>query len=143
MKAIESLLDGPPRHLERFAPPWATDRRTICGRPLDDVAAWISFDEGRNLVAKVGQTRAALLFCQSCVSRQAMIKRPEAWEKNPTQIVNDYTRHMWGHDAAAEQTRAELLSLARLVEAHRDEYDAMVAAYVNDEITARRRAKTS
>jgi hypothetical protein len=143
MSSLDSLLEGPPRHLERFAPPWSTTRLTICGRPLDDVAAWVSFDEGRKLVVKIGQTRAALIFCQTCVNRQHMVDRPEAWEKNPARIVHDYTRHTWREDAAAEHIRAELLSLAKLADAHRDEYDAMVAAYLNDEITARRKAKTS
>ncbi len=141
MSALDDLLDGPPRNLERYAPPWASDRRTICGRPLADVGAWVSFDDGRKLIEQVGRTRAALLFCQTCISQQGRIERPEAWDANPVQVVHDYSRHVWGRDAAFEQTRAELLSLSRLVAAHRDEYDAMVAAYLSDEITARRKAK--
>lgn len=73
MSAIGDLLDGPPRHLERYAPPWAFGRFTICGRPLDDVSAWLTYDEGRALIAKIGETRARLLLCQTCLSMQTRI----------------------------------------------------------------------
>ncbi len=132
------LLDGPPGHLERYAPPWATDRRTICGRPLDDVAAWLSFDEGRKIVTKYGQQRARLLLCQTCISQQGRIQSPSIWATNPVQVVNDYTSHYWPNSAAFTQTRAELLAIAKLVEAHEDEFRATVNAYLTDELTSRR-----
>ena len=143
MSAIGDLLDGPPRHLERYAPPWASGRFTICGRPLDDVSAWLTYDEGRALIAKIGETRARLLLCQTCLSMQTRIAHPRKWESDPVQIVNDYTRHFYapGNDPAAQQIRAELLAIARLIEAHRDEFAASVTAYLTDEVTARRRAK--
>ncbi len=138
---LEKLLDGPPRHLERFAPPWATgDRVTICGRPLDDVAGWVSFEDGRRLVARLGRTRAQLVFCQTCLSRQGAIQRASAWRQNPLDVVHDYTRHYWDQDAPVfEQIRAELLAIAQLVDRHREEYTAAVIAFQTDELAARRR----
>lgn len=139
---IGDLLDGP-RHLERIAPPWASHRHTICGRPLSDVAAWLSFDEGRLLFTKLGQTRALLLICQTCTSQHSRIARPEAWQRDPVPIVHDYARHVGSppDNPAAQQIRAELLALSRLVEAHRDEYTATVAAFLTDELSAKRRTR--
>ena len=135
------LLDGPPRHLERYAPPWASDRRTICGRTLEDVAAWVTFDEGKALIAKHGQTRARLLFCQTCVSRQRAVQQRLSWDSNPALVVHDWTqRATWGDGPAFKRTRAELLSLAQLVELHRGEYEAIVNAHSTDELAAKRKA---
>lgn len=136
---INDLLDGPPRHLERYAPPWVADRRTICGRPLADVAAWVTYDEGRKLIDKVGATRARLLLCQTCLGQQSRIASPTAWERNPAAIVEDYTRNaVWEKGPAFEQTRAELLAIARLIEQHPDEYEALWRSYLTDDLRARR-----
>jgi hypothetical protein len=131
-------LDSPPRHLERYAPPWARDRRTICGRPLGDVAVWVTFEEGRAIIAKHGQQRARLLLCQTCIGNQARIQSPSIWDTNPVQVVNDYTSHNWPNSLAFAQTRAELLAIAKLVAAHEAEFAATVTAYLTDELTARR-----
>ena len=143
MTTIDSLLDGPPRHLERYAPPWASGRVTICGRPLDDVGAWLTYDEGRALIAKIGETRARLLLCQTCLGMQTRIAHPKKWEADPAEIVHDYTRHHYtpSRSPAAQRIRAELLAIGRLIEAHPDEFAASVTAYLTDEVTARRRAK--
>ena len=140
---ISDLLDGPPRHLERITPPWSSRRTTICGRLLSDVAAWLTFDDARQLLTKLGRTRALLLLCQTCVQQQSRIAQPEAWQRDPVPIVHDYTRHVWAppDSAGAQQIRAELLALARLVEAHQTEYDATVAAYLTDELSAKRRVR--
>ena len=136
---MPDLLDGPPKHLERYAPPWATDRRTICGRQLTDVHAWLTWDQGKKLIAKHGVSRAQLLLCQTCLSNQRRIKSPNAWTDNPIAIVNDYSSHTWPQSPGFDQTRAELLSLAQLVEAHKDEFRAAVIAHLTDELTARRK----
>jgi hypothetical protein len=142
MSGLDDLLDGPPRHLERYAPPWAALRRTICGRPLDDVSAWLSFDEGKALIEKLGQQRARLVLCQTCLNQQRAISTARAWDQNPAQVVQDWTgRGVWPGSPGFDEMRAELLSLARLVDAHRDEYDALVNGFTADEITARRKAK--
>lgn len=139
---LAELLDGPPQHLRRYAPPWAADRRTICGRDLDDVAGWVSFDEGRRLIAQYGQQRSRLLFCQTCIGQQRAIARPQAWDEAPAQVVADWAqRNVWRDGPGFDETRAELLSLARLVAAHQLEFDALVAGYGSDEIRKLRRAK--
>lgn len=142
MSGLDDLLSGPPKHLERFSPPWVSSRRTICGRPLADVAAWLSFGDAKTLIEKLGQTRAALLLCQTCLSNRHAVSGPTTWESRPAEVTADWVqRGRWQRSPEAEEIRALLLSLGRLVDAHRDEFDAMVAAYQNDEVTARRKAK--
>lgn len=136
---MTDILDGPPRHLERHAPPWASDRRTICGRPLDDVAAWVTFDEGRKIIERYGRQRATFIMCQTCISQQRAIQSPTIWETNPVAVVHDYTSHTWPQSPSFAQTRAELLALAKLADAHRDEFDATIHAYLTDELTSRRK----
>lgn len=140
---ISDLLDGPPRHLERLTPPWSSHRSTICGRPLSTVAAWMTYDEGRQLITQLGQTRACLLLCQTCAGQETRIARPELWQQDPAAVVHDYTRHLAAppHSAGAQQIRAELLALAQLVDAHPDQYQAAVAAHLTDELSAKRRAR--
>lgn len=140
----ESLdpMGGPLRHLRRAAPPWSSQARTVCGRPLDDVAAWLPFEEAKALFGKVGHVRAQFLFCQTCLSMHGYRQEtPTRWEEEPDKVVADWAgRSNWRHTADGEQTRAELRALAFLVDAHREEYDAAVAALLNDDLAARRRA---
>jgi len=139
---LDELLDGPPRHLERYAPPWAAARRTVCGRPLNDVAGWVTYEAAKRLIERLGQTRARLVFCQTCLTQQRHMARPTAWDTDPASVVRDWAeRAIWTHSPGYEETRNELLALGRLVAAHRDEYDALVAGYAHDEVALRRKAK--
>lgn len=142
MSGLDELLNGPPKHLERFAPPWVRTRRTICGRTLDDVQDWIEFTEARDLIRTVGETRARLLFCQTCLNMNSKVNAPTAWEKLPADVTVDWAaRGRWAQNPETEEIRALLLALGRLVDAHRDEFEAMVNAYLTDEITSRRKKR--
>lgn len=139
---LDDLLGGPPKHLERYAPPWAARRRTICGRGLDDVTAWLSFEEARKLIETLGMQRARLVMCQTCLGSTHAVKSPSAWGQQPAQIVADWAAQgRWEGAPGADEIKYELLGLGRLVEAHRGEYDALVAGFAHDEIALRRKAK--
>jgi len=133
---------APLRHLRRMAPPWADQHRTVCGRPTTDVANLVTWDEAAALYRKHGQQRAAFLFCQTCIaSHRHAADRPSRWDEDPAAVVTDYAsrgRKGWQGD---EQTRAELLALADLVNAHPDEYAAHVARRLVPDALAQRRAR--
>jgi len=142
VSGLDELLSGPPRHLERFAPPWVKSHLTICGLQISGVASWLTFDEAKALIAEVGVTRARLLLCQTCLAQQHKMERGTMWEAKPQEIVGDWVaRARWGGTPEAEETRAYLLAIGRLTAAHAEEFEAMVAAYLSDEVAARRKKK--
>lgn len=135
---------GPLRHLERAAPPWVTGRHTICGRPLNDVGAWLPFDEAAVLIRKVGHARAQFLFCQTCLSRhQTSVASPGRWARDPCQITADWaSRAGWQGERDNGVSAAHLLALSDLWERHRDEYEALLAIrQTPDTLAERRKAK--
>lgn len=136
-------FDQPLRHLRRVAPPWAAEDMTICGRPLSDVASWVQWEEAKALFNKHGRARAMFLFCATCVDRHGYKgDSPGRFDRVPAKVTADWAeRAAWRDSPQAERIRAELLGLAALVEAHRDEYDAHVAAQLGNELTARRAAR--
>ena len=140
MTDLDDLLDGPPRHLQRVSPPWAFGEYTVCGRPISDVKVSLAWEEAKALIVKLGQQRARFVFCQTCIAQQGRIKTPNSWRDDPTMVVHDYTRRNYPPDGGV---RAELLALAQLVDAHRDEYTAIVLAHQTDEVTARRKRRAT
>lgn len=140
MTEMEDPFGAPLRHLQRMAPPWADQHRTVCGRPLSDVASVVSWDEAKSLVTKHGRKRAMFLFCQTCLSQERVAERDTSWEANPVAVTADYaSRARWSKDDPA---RAELLALAELVAAHPDEYaEAVARRLVPDVLAERRTAK--
>lgn len=143
MSGLDDLLEGPPKHLERYAPPWVTSQRTICGRQLDDVSGWLSFEEAKTLINKLGETRARLVLCQTCLNQHRKIAGPATWGSVPAQVTYDWVqRGLYGQNPEADEIRALLLSLGRLVEAHRDEFNGMANAYLTDEVSSRRKKRS-
>lgn len=140
----DPLDGGPLRHLRRIAPPWAAEDYTVCGRPIADVARVAEYDEAKALVAKWGQGRARFLFCSTCISRHDYKGAgPGRWDGNPAKITSDWAgRSTWSQAPLYAQTRAELLALADLVSAHPEEYAVNINGRLNDEVTARREART-
>lgn len=138
----EDPFGGPLRHLERIAPPWAAERMTICGRELDDVGAWLPFEDARALVGKVGQRRAQFLFCQTCLSRHSFnAKTPLRWEREPAQVTADWAQRAgWSGTRDGGRIAAELLALGDLVEQHREDYERHLAIRQTPDTLAERRA---
>ena len=141
---LDDPFGKPLRHLERVAPPWAAERMTICGRELDDVRSWLTFEDARALANKVGQTRAQFLFCQTCLSQHShKAATPLRWEREPARIVADWaSRAGWTGTKDGGRIAAELLALADLVEQHREDYERHLAIrQTPDTLAARRAAK--
>jgi hypothetical protein len=140
---------GPLRHLQRMAPPWSSQRRTVCGRALDDVGLWVTWDEAAALARKHGRARFAFLMCEVCVSMSTYrAERASLWEEEPAQVVADWAARAGSRGsvrsrrtADADRIRDELRALALLVAAHREEFDALVEAAGSDELRERRQER--
>lgn len=148
------MNDQPLKHLTRPKPPWAELELTICGRPASDVAALTTPDEVRALVSKHGKQRAAFLVCMTCANRW---RSSSEWRTDPAAITAYWLERMtlsyviglnhsqWDHHtptitAEQDQVRRELHALANLVEAHRAEFDALVAGTGAIDLASRRNA---
>jgi hypothetical protein len=120
-------------HIARESPPWARDHFTECGRNVKDVKSFISRQECVTKIARIGKQRAAFSTCMVCAQRS---HPAETWDDWPIGIVARYcTRnHYYGYgnrrknDSDGARIENELRSLALLVDAHQDEYDAALEA---------------
>lgn len=143
----------PLEHIVRAELPWRTGpARTECGRSVDDVKAWITFDEAKAKFARLGKQRAALFTCMTCADRAG--DHP-SWEMNPGAVVNratDGARYapMVRRDnpddprvAEVKRSDAEWRAIAALVEAHREEYETFVEGHLGATDLAERRRSRS
>lgn len=150
------MADQPIEHVQRSQPPWRRDASllTQCGRPSDECAV-ITRDVLLAKVKKLGQQRASFSTCMTCWSK---CRHDDAWDADPvTCLLREAERHemaaqvlRWhpgdaennARMGAARRFRDELLAIAILVDAHRDEFDSLVAglggAVRLDQVRARR-----
>ena len=125
-------MKGPVQHVARPAPPWrrpdpAMDL-TECGRLLAEVAPeyLTTRDALTRYIREVGQQRAAFTTCMTCAMT---IDRHSDWDADPASVLGR-DGHAWRRQFTPQQsrTRTELLAVALLVEAHRDEFEETVTA---------------
>jgi hypothetical protein len=111
-------------HIERPNLPWRNERRTECGLDAERHPTWTRAEA----VAKfkeLGQQRFSLFVCMTC---KGTAERHATWEDDPASCMARYARPVLGNaDDAHRLICAELRAIALLVEAHRDEFDAVLA----------------
>lgn len=122
------MSDLPLEHVERVTPPWRRDLVTECGLPVAGHPV-ISRDAFIAKVKSQGKQRSAMTTCMTCWDSAV---RNQPWDENPVKsLIREAERHRWagrGRDGRdVERFRRELLAIAALIEAHRDEFDDMVA----------------
>lgn len=124
--------DAPLDHVLRFEPPWRDARKTVCGRPVADVASVVERDV---LLAKVrdqGKQRASFTTCMTCWDR-AQYAQP--WDFAPSSVLNREVRHS-GYASTRQDAELdrEMRALTLLWEEHREEFDAIMQGLgeVND-----------
>lgn len=131
------MTDEPRDHVIREALPWRDEQLTECGRPIVDVASAITVEQLRKRVKQYGQQRTAFTVCMTCYNHLH-----ESWETNPAAVIR-MEAHRSGqplrsdrlHSAYAPITSTpidhqlvhELHAAAKLIAAHRDEFDQHVA----------------
>jgi hypothetical protein len=112
--------DGPLSHVLRVRPPWRSTEKTECGRAANDVAAVVSREEARAMVKRWGQRRAAFLLCQTCSQGHY----PASWWAEPAGVLARDVTKSWA--AEKSEVADELRALGQLVEAHREEFEALL-----------------
>lgn len=126
-------MKEPVDHILRPSLPWrATVALTECGLNAESTKT-LTRGEFFSRLKDMGQQRTALLTCMTCSDTA---KRWVTWDEDPRRALDREIQWetAWRRNDRGERLRDELLAAAALIEAHRDEFDAHLAA------TASRRA---
>lgn len=111
--------DTPRAHVQRPDLPWRDGQRTECGKPTNDVASVISRDNLLRLIKADGIQRTAYAVCMTCLETS---RRWKDWAADPVDVL---AREFYG-GRRDERLHNELLAIAALIEAHREEFDGFV-----------------
>lgn len=125
-------MKEPVDHILRPQLPWRRDGGiTECGYNAEKVST-LSRPEYFDRVKTMGQQRAAMVTCMTCAQTAS---RWSIWEDEPRHAIQreieweGHGSYRWGRsDDRGTRMRDELLAIAALIETHRDEFDAHVAA---------------
>lgn len=120
-------MKEPVDHIMRPSLPWRSDAPiTECGYDSSKVKA-ITREEFFRRLKDYGQQRTAMLTCMTCSDTA---RRWGAWSDDPRKALEreinwecEYRRTDRG-----ERLKDDLLAVAALIEAHREEFDAAVTA---------------
>jgi hypothetical protein len=133
-------------HIERPSLPWRPERKTECGLDVTRHATWTR-DEAVEIGKKLGRQRFSMHVCMTCMGTA---ERHATWEVDPASCLVRHASQMtltrWGRSKSATDEQRhfadELRAIAALIEAHRDEFDALILSYGEVvDLTARRRER--
>ena len=111
-------------HVKRGHPPWrAAPGLTECGRNAGAYPV-LDRDEFLAKIAEQGVQRAAMSTCMSCWHT---VKRHSTWAISPQAVLSRECNELFGQrpDALID---CELRAIALLIEAHRGEFDELLAS---------------
>ena len=121
-------MKQPVDHIIRPRLPWRSAGEsdiTECGYDASKVKA-LTRDEFFQRLKDYGQQRTALLTCMTCSDTA---KRWKAWEEDPrTALEREINWECgWRRTDRGERLLGELVAIAALIEAHRDEFAGLLA----------------
>lgn len=115
-------MSEPLTHIIRTELPWrrGVDTRTECGLRADSYPS-VTRDEAVARVRKMGQQRSAMFFCMTCLYTA---DRWRPWEVDPVDAIR---RDANSVAEIREALHEDLFAIALLIEAHRQEFDELLA----------------
>ena len=122
------MIKDPVDHILRPQLPWRTDGGiTECGYNAAKVST-LTREEYFERVKSLGQRRAAMMTCMTCSDTAS---RWKTWEYDPRQAMQrELTWEVgngYGRPKRGCRLRDELLAIAALIEAHRNEFESHIA----------------
>lgn len=120
-------MKDPVDHILRPQLPWRTDPGiTECGLNAAK-APTLSRAQYAQRLKDLGRQRAAMVTCMTCADTST---RWGTWEDDPRKAIEREVQWetAWRHDKRGERLRDELIAIAALIEAHREEFDASLLA---------------
>lgn len=126
----EPMELGDLTHIERPSLPWRPERSTECGLDATRHPTWTR-EEAQAIAKKLGRKRFSMFACMTC---SATAERHSTWEDDPASCMVRHAEKMtmrWSRQHPEERRRFadELRAIAALIEAHREEFDALVESY--------------
>jgi hypothetical protein len=129
-------MTEPVDHVIRPPLPWRGDSLTECGKPVDGNRC-ITIEELTARLASLGHVRTVFTCCVTCC-KTIDRTRIHRWEDNPVGVMRRELERV-GHGPRGDILRQELLAIAMLVDAHRDEFTELMAGLSDTtNLTARR-----
>ena len=125
-------MKEPVDHIVRPLLPWRTAEGAIteCGYDASKVKT-ITREDYRARLKDMGQQRAAMFTCMTCADT---VRRWCAWEEDPRGAIGREVEWERGgywyrtRDDRGTRLKDELLAIASLIEAHRDEFAQLIEA---------------
>ncbi len=123
-------MKEPVDHILRPGLPWRpVASLTECGYDASKVKT-LTRPEFFQRLKDMGQQRTALLTCMTCSDTA---RRWKSWEDDPRQAMEreitwEYGGGYRAREDRGERLKDELIAIATLVEAHRSEFEATIAA---------------
>ena len=116
-------------HILRELLPWQRgEAGTECGRPVAEFAAVLTRDQAIAKFRALGQTRATMTTCVTCAQT---VDRHATWATNPAaalaRVADRYVSRYCPDKKAQRRFNDELRALALLAEAHREEFEELLA----------------
>lgn len=118
-------MKEPVDHILRPTLPWRTDAAfTECGYDASKVKT-LTRGEFLQRFKDYGQQRTAIMTCMTCSDTA---RRWGTWEDDPRKALEREINWEcgWRRNDRGELLRDELIAIAALIEAHREEFTAMV-----------------
>lgn len=129
---------GPREHLIRPSLPWRDVQLTECGKDPEAVERVLTREGFRKMVASLGQERARITACQTCLSAA---QRHPTWESSPSAVVQRWLTPWWQGNRQENVLDQELRAIVTLIENHREEFDGILQGLTGDELRARRKRR--
>lgn len=118
-------------HIERSSLPWRPEHKTECGLDASRHPTWTR-EEAAKLKNDLGSRRFSMHVCMTC---DGTASRHQTWEEDPASCMVRHAHPLvrgWGGSGRPVEARRfadELRAIAGLIEAHRDEFDALVKSF--------------
>lgn len=124
-------MKEPVDHILRPRLPWRSDGAiTECGFDASKVKT-LTRDEYAARFKELGRQRAAMLTCMTCADTAA---RWGTWEGDPRKAMEREIAWegagRYAREDRGQRLKDELIAIAALIEAHREEFDAHIAETV-------------
>lgn len=119
-------MKEPVDHIIRPMLPWRTGGGvTECGHDAGKVPS-ITRDAYAARLREMGSQRSSMFTCMTCASTA---QRWSTWEDDPRKALGREVEWeaSWSRRDNGSQLRDELVAIAALIAAHRDEFDSIIA----------------